>query len=247
MIINLVITGGHKIKLDKKGRFKVKDVKTSLKEIPFIRYRFDKYDEECIEYMKEMKDRFKYSSHMAEIQLDENTKDVIESIDDKVYNIIKFIYIDIYNEEVDRGFSDDKLEILDNIKDMNFDRVMLRDKSDFLCSVTFNRLRKQVQDILIDGDNDWAASNIGICQSPLSLYGGNACLTAVIARELSAEYAENDQVALPSANHEDRNRCGCIKYVIVDKDIENYEISGGTGSKPSTVKRKPKRKGIIKW
>ena len=41
MITSIVLTGEYSIGIDKNDRFQVGDKKISLKEVPFVRYRFD--------------------------------------------------------------------------------------------------------------------------------------------------------------------------------------------------------------
>lgn len=213
MITSIVLTDTHKVGLDSYGRFMVGEEKVSIKEVPFVRYRFDKFDDAELDYIGHMKKTFKHSSHMVEINISENTPQILDSIEDKLDNIIRYIYVPVTDENVTDGFTDEIIEMIEAIEDYDFDRIMLKDNSTTLYNIAASRLKGEIADIL-----DIKASDIGVCQSPLS-FGGDACLTAVKARELSAEYAENDEVALPSANHECMKNCGCIRYNVIDSDV----------------------------
>jgi hypothetical protein len=91
----------------------------------------------------------------------------------------------------------------------------------------------------------------GVCSSPLS-FSELACLTAVKARELMSVYSTIADVALPSANHQCMNCCGCIRYLTVTADTEapadakpfgghkkEKVDNGGTPKKSSVSKSKP--------
>ena len=65
-----------------------------------------------------------------------------------------------------------------------------------------------------------AENKVGICSSPLCMQDNLACLTAVTARELAAVYATAKDLVSPSANHQDMNTCGCIRYMVINSDIE---------------------------
>lgn len=265
MITSIVLTDTHNVGLDSHGKFvigikdavdenKTKDVKVSIKDVPFVRYRFNSYSNEEIEYIKSMKEKFKYSSHMAEITIGEDTSDVIRKLDE-IDNIIKFVYVPVNDEHVLNGLDEKTLELIGRASEEFYDRIMLKDCSTTLHSVAASRIKKQIIEVDEVDIND--TDEIGICSSPLSFDGKNACLTAVKARELSAEYAENDEVALPSANHECMSCCGCIRYFVIDKDIEVKEVSkgkGGTSKKKSSTEgksksnsKKSKVKGFCKW
>lgn len=215
MVTSIVLTGTHTIGTDTYGKFMVQDTKVSIKEVPFVRYRFTEYNDKELEYIKSMKNKFKYSSHMVEITLGEDTRDIIERLE-QISNLIKFVYIPVDDTDVLEGLREEKFDLLANISDKSFDRLMLKDKSSTLDVVAATRIKKELLSVIKLGNID----DIGVCSSPLSFDGKNACLTALKARELSAEYAETDEVALPSANHECMNCCGCIRYYVFNGDVE---------------------------
>ena len=226
MVTSIVLTGTHSIGLDRYNRFEIGKNKVSIKNVPFVRYRFNKYGEDEIEYIKKMKETFKYSSHLAEVIIDENTSNTIQRLEEEDDNLIIFVYLDINDNDVANGLTDIKIEHIKSIKDDFFDRFLLKDSSSTLDAMTANRIKREICDLL-----ELENSEVGVCQSPLSFTGGNACLTALKARELSAEYAESDEVALPTANHENMNTCGCIKYFKIDRDIQAPQSKRGSKSK----------------
>ncbi len=241
MIISIALTDKHNIGLDSYDRFLVGEEKVSIKEVPFVRYRFENYGEAEIDYIKRMKDIFKHSSHMVEITLDGNTAELLDKLEDDIESIIRFVYVPIDDTTVTNGFTAETEELLDSIADSDFDRIMIKDNSKTLYSVIAERLKKEISEI-----TDHPIRDVGICQSPLSFHG-NACLTAVKARELSAEYAENDEVALPSANHENMNTCGCIRYHLFTSDVA-APISARqakNGDKKDSKPREVKPKGVV--
>ncbi len=226
MITSIVVTGEYSIGIDKNDKFQVGDKKIGLKEVPFVRYRFDEYTESSLSYIKKMKSTFKYSSHMVEITVKPGVKELVDTISESIENLIVFLYVNITDEEVNNGLSEETVKLLEECSDSTFDRVMLKDNSTSLYLVSANRLKKEVSDAM--GINP---AEIGICQSPLS-FNGEACLTAVMARQLSAMYSENDEGALPSANHECMKTCGCIKYIKITGNIYAPIVT----SKPSNSK-----------
>lgn len=234
MITSIVLTGEYSIGIDKNDRFQVGDKKISLKEVPFVRYRFDNYNQDTVDYINKMKRIFKYSAHMAEINVKNNVREVVDLISDGVNNIIIFLYVDIDDDDVIKGLSEQKISDINTCEGAMFDRIMLRDKSTTLDLVHANMLKKQISEII-----GIEQQEIGICQSPLS-FNGEACLTAVLARQLSATYSENDECALPSANHECMKTCGCIRYIKINNNIiapiVTSKISTSGGTKKSTSK-----------
>lgn len=246
MVTSIVLTGTHKVGIDTHGKFMVDKVKVSIKDVPFVRYRFNEFNSNEYEYIEEMKKKFSYSAHMAEINLNKDTKEVINTIRE-MKNIVTYVYMDIEDTDVLEGISEEKLNLLIQLNGVEFDRLMLRDKSTTLDMVAATRIRKQLGSLFGVDTND-----IGICSSPLSFDGTSACLTAVKARELSAKYCETTEAALPSSNHECMNCCGCIRYYVFDGDVAMPVSSKTGGSKntkkdaTNTVKKAP-AKSITKW
>lgn len=216
MISSIMLTGKHCIGVNTSGKIQVGDnILSVTKEIPFVRYKFESYDDNAIEYIEQTMNKFKNSTHLVEIRLSEESTSVLEKLESKFSNIAKFIYFDITDEEVsNKQISEDKLNLLDKVYKYRIDRYALVDKTRSLDSMTVTAFKKALNQRF-----GIRAENIGICSSPLS-QGENACLTAVKARELMSIYSTTADVALPSANHQDMNTCGCIRYMVINSDIE---------------------------
>lgn len=217
LITSIVLTGCHNIGVNNNNKIKIDDNIIAMKEIPFVRYRFNSYGESEIKFIERNMKRFVGPVHMAEIPLSVNTNTEAEALDG-LGNIVKFLYIDVTDSDIENGFSADTIDLLENLGDAYFDRYMLKDKSSQMYQIAADRLKDQIADIL-----DVEPEEIGVCGSPISFRGsegeiGQACLTAVKARELLAEYSENVDL-VPSANHECMDCCGCIRYIVVEHDI----------------------------
>lgn len=251
MITCVVLTDTWRVDLDSHLRFNLNDQKISIKSVPFVRYRFSEYTDREIEYIKEMKKKFKYSIHMAEVELCKNIDNVLDKLNSAIENLVIYVYIPVTDDDVKEGLGGGKLSLIRLLVNKKYERIMLKDKSTSLDFITAEQFKKQVAQILVD----IKPNEIGICQSPLSFEEGNSCLTAIKAREIAAEYAERDDIALPSANHQCMNTCGCIRYVVIDKDLvieqKKIEIKEGKKLEESENKKKSiskkKIKGILKW
>lgn len=236
MITSLRIHDTYDIKVNTQSKFKVGDnVLSADKDIPFVRYHFDKYTDSEILYIKGMKTKFSKSTHLAEVMLNENTCDVLGMLNE-IENVAKYVYYNISEETVQAcGFADNETAMFKNISIMksSIDRIMLKDKSSSLDLVTARKIIKQVS--TLTGVHE---DNIGICSSPIS-FGELACLTAVRARELMSKYSTISDVALPSANHQCMNCCGCIRYIDIMSDTELVEAAK---TKAVAKKSEPKEK-----
>lgn len=248
MITSIVVTGKYKIGMNSNRKIMIGDTVLSVdKEIPFVRYRFNEYTDAEYDYIKNMMNQFNASTHLAEVQLSDETANVINTLKSEVGNIAKYVYINISNEDV--AASSVSAEALQNftslmaqVVEKDIDRVMLKDNTDCLDTVTAKKMIKQLCQI-----GKMPESKVGVCSSPLS-FGDWACLTAVKARELMSMYSTISDVALPSANHQCMNCCGCIRYFTVTEDTlvpsdgkvkkvkENSNSSEKTSSKTKVSK-----------
>lgn len=215
MISSIVVTGKYNIGMNASKKIKISDNLFSVeKDIPFIRYRLDTYDDSTIEYIKKMMQQFNVSTHLAEFKLDANILSAITLVNNNIQNIAKYVYIDVTEEEVQaKALAPEKLALLAQVSTLGIDRFMFKDKSTSLDTITVREFMK-----VLRASYNISESNIGVCSSPLS-FGDLACLTAVKARELMSLYSTVADVALPSANHQCMNCCGCIRYVVVSEDI----------------------------
>lgn len=236
MVTSIVLTDCYSIGINGSKKFKVNDNVLSVeKDIPFVRYRFNQYTDREFEYIKNMIQKFSNSTHLAEIKLDERTVEIVKYIEENISNMAKFIYIDITDDAVLNGTVGDEIkDLLEPVVEFDIDRVMLRDKSTKLDTVAAKRI---ITDLGTEFDLD--DEMIGICSSPLC-FGEWACLTAVKARELMSKYNNLSDVALPSANHQSMNTCGCIRYMIISENLE--APSDGKIKKEKTAKTPSEKK-----
>lgn len=264
MITSIVITDKYSIGVNSNNKIKVDGHLISISEIPFIRYRFENYGQAEIDYIKSNQDKFKGPIHMAEIKLKPGCSDILESMEDMEY-LVKFIYVEVDDFDIANGLKDETVELLESITDYFFDRVMIKDNSSMMYPLAAERLKIAIEQAL---GNTVQASDIGVCGSPLSFrhsdVEGQACLTAVWARKLMAEYSESDDIVVPSASHECMTCCGCIKYLVVNTDLpaplSTKEKSAANSEKkvkepkeskeskePKKVTKLPKPKGFVDW
>ena len=236
MIASIVVTGTHNIGMSSSKKINAGDtVLSAEKEIPFVRYRFNKYTDTEYTYIKSMMQKFNLSTHLAEVNLSSETPSIIERLHNEIGNIAKYVYIDITDEIVEQKSIGAELEnqfvaIAPYVRTQVVDRVMLRDKSRTLDTITVKALMKRLSTLA--GVKD---TSFGVCSSPLS-FSDWACLTAVKARELMSKYSTIADVALPSANHQCMNCCGCIRYFVIDSDTEA----------PSDEKARKKKESVKK-
>jgi hypothetical protein len=221
MISSIVVTGTYNIGMNSAKKIKVDNNVLSVeKEIPFIRYRFDKYEETEYEYIKNMMQQFSISTHLAEIKLNENSSKIIDELTEKVGSIAKYIYIEVTDTDVANGaLTEETLNMFETVAEKDVDRFMFKDKSSTLDTVATKKFIKQCMTNHKFTGSRLSESKFGVCSSPLS-FGEMACLTAVKARELMSIYSKVSDVALPSANHQCMNCCGCIRYMVVTSDLE---------------------------
>lgn len=231
MITSIKVNGKHSIG--------VRDNKVEIdgntldinKEIPFVRYNLGEMAEPEIDYIKSMKEKFKASTHLVEINAEDNPNliDTVKNVRESLNNVAVYVYFNITDDNVEsKSLAYTMLEEIKALKNVAVDRIMFKDKTTTLDTVTSENLIKQASK-----ESGIAISTFGICSSPLS-FGDNACLTAIKARELMSKYSEIADVALPSANHQCMNCCGCIRYINVTSDIE---------APPEKVKKAKTNKG----
>lgn len=249
MISSIVVTGCHIIGINSANKIEVEGNVLSIdKEIPFVRYRFESYGDNEITYIKDMKQKFNKSTHLVEINISNDspvdTISTLEKINSNIESVAKFLYITITDENVATGIiPNDILNIVVNAIGYGIDRIMLKDKSNTLDMMATKKLIRQLMSA-----TKLSEDTFGVCSSPLS-FGDLACLTAIKAREIMSKYSAVADVALPTANHQCMNCCGCARYIVVSTDTqapvetatktsksksENVENKKTTVSKPKT-------------
>lgn len=242
MITNLLITGEHKIKLGKSQKLAFGDSKVSVKEIPLVRFRPSEITENTVDYFYELKEKFKYSCHILELEVSEYALNVLKVLADKEDFNIVFLFVPVTDKELEVGIQEDVLDLVNKCIDTyDIERLIIKDNTSMMHSIQYNELKSQITNATGGGESKhW----IGICGSPMS-FGDEACLTAVIAREIMANYGENDEYALPSSKHESMNECGCIRHMVIERDVtsvveigksKNDKTIKGTGNKGNGIK-----------
>lgn len=243
MICSIVYTDCYSVGSNKANKIKVGETSLSIdNDIPFVRYRFSEYNDKQFEFIKECKSRFARSTHLVEVNIDDNIEVTLQKVIE-LGNVAKYIYVDITEEDVQASGIiryDIRKNIIKTAQYIQYvDRIMIRDKSETLDACTTQKIFDQIRGLIQStGVKAPSLNTFGVCSSPLS-FGEYACLTAVRARELMSKYSEISDVALPSANHQCMNCCGCIRYVIVDKD---YEAPPETGVAKEKKEKKVKEK-----
>jgi len=250
MITSIVLTGRHTIRSNSSKKILIDGNVLSIeKEIPFIRYRFESYSDDDYNYIKKIKEQFNRSTHLAEINLSADTVNIVNKLSETIGNIAKYVYVTVTEDIVQsKGFGPEVAQLISTLRGLNIDRIMLKDKSTSLDTVTAKALFKQITSL-----TGFKEDTMGVCSSPLS-FGDMACLTAVRAREIMTKYSSIADVALPSANHQCMNCCGCIRYMVVSSDTEapaegktkeTKKKDTSTGESSEATKRVSKPKNVI--
>lgn len=265
MVTSIVLKGTYQIGISATGKIKTPDgITVDIKDVPFVRYRFSEYGDNELKFIIENKKKFP-CVHVVEIELNNNTADLLDKITEMDDMIGKLVYIPITNQHVESGLSEDELSLISSIVDCDFDRLIIKDKSTTLHSVALSKLKKQIRAVTDIPDNE-----IGVCGGACCFMDGNACLTAVRAREMLAKYSERDDIVVPSANHEGKidtidsnsectNKCGCIRYHVYNSDMpapvskgsskgtKSSKKEGDSQSKSKEPKRMDKGYTKIEW
>lgn len=241
MVASLLLTQQFSIEIDKYGKiYPGGEIKLSTKkEIPFLRYRFESYGTSEIAYIKRMMANFKNSGHLVEVTLGKHTADEQIALA-QITGLAMYIYVEVLDEDVEAAMntpgSFDRLRNLVTnhlSNEIQPERIMLKDESTTLHTITLDRIKAGLKDLNIAINKD-----IGVCSSPLSFDGG-ACLTATLARDISSRYCSSPDIALPSSNHECMEGCGCIRYIEIRN---NLVVPAGAVNSASSKKKKPSSK-----
>lgn len=246
MVGSLVVTDKWKIGIAN-NKIKTSEGTVSLQNISFIRYNFTRYGEEELEYIAKSIEKFEMATHLAQVTLYDGWETEVETMLERFDCLAVFVYIDITDMDVSASnlVSPYVVEQLYKIanNDIPVEKVIMCDRSTSLYVVAANKIKRVIHDI-----TGIEESSIGICNSPLSYFDGNACLTAMSAREIAAKYNEHCDCPLPSANHEGKNGngCGCIKSYMVTSDLEAPEQKAKTSTKKEGSNKEPKKSAVKK-
>lgn len=244
MIRSLKLNGMHNIRVTGDGKFAYDGDKMNIKEVPMIRFEMDKYDDEAVEYIKGLQSIFKYSTMFIQIHAETVSVEEIDRIKQLKDSCAIYLYLDILDENIlsnEVALDDAIMDSLDYATDnLDLDGVSLVDKSTILNAVNAKALIDSAAD-----EFGWDKKTISICNSPLSCTG-YACITAVKAREIMAKYSTEDDVPLPTANHE-KSCCGCIQFTKIEHDTDvmtQKSVKSSNSSTGSKEKKSVKKAGI---
>lgn len=216
MITNIKLKGMYNVGVDETNHIDVNGTSVLLKDIPFVRYDFEKYDAEEVEFIKKTMEKFNMSTHLIQIYISDRVLTDLDNTAELHSKVAKYLYINVENRHLaDNALDTETLNIATQAcTACRFDRVMLVDKTTSMDMASAKKIIKLTSKTL-----GVSESKIGICSSPLCMSDNLACLTAVTARELAAIYATSKDVTTPSANHQDMNCCGCMRFFTVTQDI----------------------------
>lgn len=228
MTSSIVLTNTIDIRFNKKNSFKYKDedlnevYEFKQQEIPAVRYRFNAYTLKEIVYIKNSLQKFRYSVHIAEVNLSECCVDYIEKLVE-LKEVAVFLYFDITKENVvTKTFNESQRKVLGTLKDTCLDkieRIMMRDVDGVLHMMVARPLILSLANLLgLD------KSKIGYCSCAFSA-NGLCCLTAERARDIAARYSSNSNFAIATnavegKNIEHQNGCYCIRHILITHDTE---------------------------
>lgn len=243
MVTGILLTGMYNIGVSGNNKIMTPDgIKVDLKDVPFVRYRFENYGEAELEFIKNNKVKFP-CIHIIDMTLNENTVDLIKKIDASIEKVAKFVFIDVDDRCAAHGLSEDILDLVRGLDEVSVDRISVRDKSNNLFGEILASMQKTIRRV-----TSLSEDSVGICGGPYC-FGGDACLTAVRARELIAKYSDHPETeVVPSANHAGTidgvdgesftNNCGCIRYHIYSRDVE------APATKTAKVAKVPKEEKV---
>ena len=220
MVVSVEFKGENKLGVNANGKFFVDTESNkieSIKNVPIVSYK--KVND--IEFIKRNMEKFNLSCHVAFIDWDEANEKFIKELKDIGVAVFIRILLVESNGEILVSCPVEPFENWELI-----DRVVLVDGTTSMQITTLNDIKKSMATRTRKSAND-----IGVCGSPFS-FGEDACLCAIWARKLMAKYTANTEVALPSANHECMEECGCIRKIVITSDVEAPAV------KESAVKSK---------
>lgn len=253
MVTSLRFLNRVKVNIGQSEKFRLQGNKNALsvKEIPAVRYNFEHYEDSDAQYIKNNMDIFKYSVHVVEVNAADATR-VYNIVKSAVDNIAFIAHLDLTNAHaMSRAFSGAEMEILNELRTLPVNRIVLVDKSDSMDYMGLSALISIVAKAT--GRNK---KEIGVCCSPFTT-SENSCMSAALVREWYAKYNKAREGALPSGNHNGGdNNCGCMRYLLVTEDTQAVNSEKGFMNKPegsekgTDEEKKPKKsapKGIMAW
>jgi len=217
MVTSIKLKGKYNIGVNSSNQINAFDTNVSLKDIPFIRYDFGTYSAEDTEYIRNCVEKFKLSTHLIQYMVSPNIMSDLENTKEFLGRMAKYLYFVIEQNDMLNGSlkQADLVLAQQALSVTKFDRIMIIDKTQSMDMANAKKIMADTAKLLGIKIDD-----IGICDSPLCLNEQLACLTALKARELATIYNQSIEVALPTANHQCMNCCGCMRFFEVTSDIE---------------------------
>lgn len=236
----------YNIGLDGNNRVEIDDKKVSIKDIPYLRYKFDQYGDAEVEYIESSMKKFPYSVHIADIKLGADTNSICEKLNDKFntnedgdVNLIMFIDVDVDADTVEKcelpGGID---EMLKDIDQSYVERFIVRDCDQAI--VDKSRADKFIKYLHTEFGID--NRTIALCGSILSGDKGYSvgCLPASVVRDLQTLKSDDVELPLVPEGHQNCGGCcGCTRYKEVDSDIKVTKSERVSGNRKSKVKGEP--------
>ena len=144
MITNIKLFGMYNIGVNDSNNIDVRGTAVSIKDIPFVRYKFDNYGVDEINYIKKSMEKFATSTHMLEFTLNDTIETSLESAQEILSKVAKYIYIEITQEDVNANTMNQFVltRLAEICRLCAFDRIMMVDKTDNLDMVTLRRFIK---------------------------------------------------------------------------------------------------------
>ena len=222
MKTGLLFTEVHEVNVDKYNRITLnidaEDNKVKDTEAIYVRYKFKDYSPEEFRFIKSMKNKFKHSVHICDIDL--NSENVIE-----LFNSIReyfgkgvAVFGNIEIEDIDLITNADNEMMLEKLDKFNSNLLSKLDRVTIIDRTTKMNLQ-HIKAIEMKMFKSYGIKGLGICSSPFT-NKTNCCISAMFARELAVVYGD-EQTAVAVASHEntDGNGCGCVRYQHINYDI----------------------------
>lgn len=221
MVTGIEFVSPVNVKVNANGKFYLDHAETnaeSIKSIPVVMYNnFIDF-----EFIRTNMSKFKLSCHVVLVDHTGITEDARVALNELGVAVIVRVPLSEISltEELSKS----------NVSYYLCDRVVILDNQSNTSPFKIAEVKESLSKLI-----NVAQMDIGVCGSPFS-YGNDACLNAIWCRRLMAKYTANTEVALPSANHESMECCGCIRRVVIDTDRKEPEIKrGGFQKKEETV------------
>ena len=241
MIKSLVLTGMFKIPVSNEQIY-VDGKKLALKDIPYIRYRFENYGEEEVNYIKECIQKFKYSVHIADITVKDGCAQTCDALDETFnnedINLFMFAIIKLTPGMTSGEISENLRDNLEQLSKREITKYVLKDDmfNSVVCRVDeYDAVRRLLMKI-----TGLKSDKFSLCGSPFE--PGNGCLTASTVRQLQTYKEADIEIPLVPEGHENSGSCGCTRYEVVSCDLIMKEATVAKKSngepKEKTVKKK---------